>query len=362
MDFTPTEAQHDLTALTRELLTGRAAAPDRADGTGFDRELWTRFAKAGLLDIAVPNELGGSGFGVLEQCAVLVEIGRAVAPIPYAAAIAVGVGALARFGTPEQFERWAAPVLRGEGPIAPVLSTEFGALTAVRNRGTWRITGSSSVVTAGAHADSFLVQANTAAGPLLAMLDRHTPGLVVRSQRVVDAADAALLEFHDVVVPGDAIVGDRHSGDTAVAWAHRHATLAACAYQLGNLDRALRATADYALTRHQFGKPIGAFQAVRQRLADALIDVDAVRLPLWRAAWLESESRPCAPELAVAAFWAAEAGHRVAHTAVHVHASTGIYLDHPLHRHFLAAKRVEFTLSGATTHLRALGAHLAQAT
>jgi len=132
-----------------------------------------------------------------------------------------------------------------------------------------------------------------------------------------------------------------------------------CAQQLGVLERALELTASYARTRVQFGKPIGGFQAVAQRLADAYVDVEAVRLTMWQAAWLLAEGMPCETEIATAKFWAADAGHRVAHTAVHIHGGVGIDVEYPLHRYFVAAKNGEFTLGGATTQLRRIGAALA---
>ena len=95
------------------------------------------------------------------------------------------------------------------------------------------------------------------------------------------------------------------------------------------LERALELTAEYARSRGQFGRPIGAFQAVAQRLADAYIDVEAVRLTMWQAAW-RLASRPAREtEIATAKFWAADAGHRVAHTAVHVHGGVGIDTELP---------------------------------
>jgi 3-oxocholest-4-en-26-oyl-CoA dehydrogenase beta subunit len=109
----------------------------------------------------------------------------------------------------------------------------------------------------------------------------------------------------------------------------------------------------------QFGRPIGAFQAVAQRLADAYIDVEAVRLTLWQAVWmLDSGSDEAAVAVATAKFWAAEAGHRVAHTAVHVHGGMGIDTSSPVHRYFTAAKHHEFALGGATAQLRRIGAAL----
>ncbi len=124
-------------------------------------------------------------------------------------------------------------------------------------------------------------------------------------------------------------------------------------------ERALELTAEHARTRVQFDRPIGSFQAVSQRLADAYVAVEAIRLTLWQAAWRVVAGLPADSEVATAKFWAAEAGHQVAHTAVHVHGGMGIDLDHPLHRYFVAAKRTEFALGGATAQLRRIGAALA---
>jgi alkylation response protein AidB-like acyl-CoA dehydrogenase len=100
---------------------------------------------------------------------------------------------------------------------------------------------------------------------------------------------------------------------------------------------------------------LGSFQAVRHRLADAYIDVEAVRLTLWQAAWKLSEGLPAAAEVATAKYWAAEAGHHVAHTTVHLHGGVGIDVEHPVHRYFAAAKRREFAGGGATEQLLDLG-------
>ncbi|HEX5288919.1 MAG TPA: acyl-CoA dehydrogenase family protein, partial [Streptosporangiaceae bacterium] len=137
-------------------------------------------------------------------------------------------------------------------------------------------------------------------------------------------------------------------------------TVGLCAMQSGVIERALELTAEHAKSRVAFGRPIGSFQAVTQRLADAFVDVEAVRLTMWQAAWLLSTgSADPAAEVATAKFWAAEAGHRVAHTAVHVHGGMGIDVTHPVHRYFLAAKRYEFALGGATVQLRRIGGALA---
>jgi 3-oxocholest-4-en-26-oyl-CoA dehydrogenase beta subunit len=144
------------------------------------------------------------------------------------------------------------------------------------------------------------------------------------------------------------------------SWLTSQTTFGRSAFQLGVLERALELTADYAREREQFDRPIGSFQAVGQRLADAYIDVKGLRLTVTQAAWRISEDLPADLEVATAAFWAAEAGHRVAHTTVHVHGGVGIDVDHPVHRYFLAAKQGEFAVGGATGQLLHIGRELAE--
>ncbi|MTE15798.1 acyl-CoA dehydrogenase family protein [Nocardia aurantiaca] len=354
MDFDLTEAQRELSGLAREMLADWAERHPRPGDTGFDPELWKAAASAGLLEAALPERVDGGGYGLLEQCGVLTEIGRAVAPVPYSTSIAVVAATLAEFGDDSQVERWVRPLLRGETTVASALARDFVSVESERDANGWRVQGSQSVVAAGAFADGFLVEARAGANSILLLLDRGVDGLTVTTQHAVNGADAALLELRDVLVPAEQVI----TAPDAPGWAGRRAALAACALQLGILERALEMTCEYACTRKQFDKPIGSFQAVRQRLADAYIDVEAVRLTLWQAAWRESHGLPAESEIGVAKFWAAEAGHRVAHTAVHIHASTGIYLDYPMQRYFTAAKRAEFEAGTATTHLRRLGAYL----
>ncbi|RSM78411.1 acyl-CoA dehydrogenase [Amycolatopsis sp. WAC 01375] len=353
MDFTLTEAQQDLASLTNRILTDKVT-PDvlgpHGSG-GFDAPLWTSLAQAGVLDAALPQSVGGGGFGLLEQCSVLAEIGRAVAPVPYLTSVVLGAAAVARFGDGRLVERWVVPVLRGDHVLAVALP-DYGVpcgFTAEADGDGWRLTGAQTAAPSGAFAHGFLVEAAIDGGRQVFLLDRDA--VTVSPQRTVDHADAALVELSGAKAATS--LGD--IGE----WLRLRATIGVCAQQLGVVERALELTAAYARERKQFGHLIGSFQAVRQRLADAYVDVEAVRLTLWQAAWRLSEGLPAAEEVATAKFWAAEAGHRVAHTAVHIHGGVGIDVDHTLHRYFVAAKRLEFTLGGATAQLRGLGDLLA---
>ncbi|MGN6723608.1 MAG: acyl-CoA dehydrogenase family protein, partial [Marmoricola sp.] len=118
---------------------------------------------------------------------------------------------------------------------------------------------------------------------------------------------------------------------------------------------------DYARTREQFGRPIGTFQAVSQRLADGYIDNLGLRMSLQQALWRLSAGLPSAKEVSSAAIWAADAGHRIAHTTVHVHGGVGIDLDGEAHRFFANAKVNEFVIGGATAHALSIGREFAHA-
>jgi alkylation response protein AidB-like acyl-CoA dehydrogenase len=280
MDFTLTEEQVELAALTRRIL-----APDRPV-----RTLWKELGAAGILDPSL---------GLLQQCSVLVEVGRAAAQIPYLPSVFVAASALRHFGVAT--DKTAAPFFMVV-PEAEVIVVPDGDSVAL------------------------------------------VPADGVEMRRLVDGSKQNILEAQ--------------TSAPAARWMLERATIGICAQQLGVLERALEMTAAYACTRVQFGRPIGTFQAVAQRLADAYIDVEAVRLTMWQAAWRLSEGRPCAAEIATAKFWAADAGHRVAHTTVHIHGGVGIDLESPVHRYFVMAKRLEFTLGHATDQLRALGSLL----
>ncbi len=114
--------------------------------------------------------------------------------------------------------------------------------------------------------------------------------------------------------------------------------------------------ASYTTEREQFGRPIGSFQAVQQRMADAFIDVEAIRWTMWQAAWLLEQGGPPGREAGIAKFWAAEAGSRVAATAQQVHGGIGIDTTYPLFRYFLWAKHNELTLGSASAQLARIGA------
>jgi alkylation response protein AidB-like acyl-CoA dehydrogenase len=301
--------------------------------------------------------LGGGGFGVLEQTAVLVGLGHQLAAVPYLESVVLAAGALARFGPAELQQEWAAPAVSGQKILSVALDGEMGdgPVQAARSGDGYRLSGTRTQVGYGPVADAFLVPAETDTGTVVFLVAAGDPGVSVTALETTGLGSVGHLRLDGVEVDRGRMVG----GEDVVSWISTLDALGRSAFQLGVLDRGLQLTAEYARTREQFDRPIGSFQAVGQRLADGYIDVKGLRLTLTQAAWRLSEDLPADTEVATAAFWAADAGHRLAHTIVHVHGGVGIDIDHPVHRYFLAAKQAEFAVGGATGALRKIGRELA---
>jgi 3-oxocholest-4-en-26-oyl-CoA dehydrogenase beta subunit len=361
VDFSLSEAQSELAGLSRKILAERDT-PQRQ---------WADLAAAGVLAAALPGPLGGAGLGFLEQCSVLAEIGRAVSQVPYLPSVVLGAGAIASFGTQDQRRRWAGPAGEGSVVLTAALCEEDGddpsspSARAERDGGRWRLSGVKTAVPAAARADLVLVPASAGGEVMVFLVEPADAGVTVQPQALTGGADAGRLVLDGVALDDGRVLGGRRQGAEVAGWLVSRGTVGLCAEQAGIVERALELTAEYARGREQFGRPIGSFQAVTQRLADAYIDVEAVWLTMWQAAWLLAAGQPGDPAVAAAVatakFWAADAGHRVAHTAVHVHGGMGIDTSYPVHRYFAAAKRAEFTLGGATAQLRRLGEVLATA-
>lgn len=362
MDFTTTEAATDLGGLVRDI-TDAVCTPDHQRELDklderFDRDLWAKLVGADILSTAAPESLGGGGFGVLEETAVLVALGRQIAAVPYLESVVLAAGALARFGSAELQREWAAYAVTGAKILTVAIEGEMGEgpVRATATDGGHELTGTRALVGYGPVADAFLVPAETDSGVKVFLVAADDPGVSITSLKTTGHGSVGHLELHGVAVDAGRVVG---SGDV-LQWLATRGALGRSAFQLGVLDRALELTAAYAREREQFDRPIGSFQAVGQRLADGYIDIKGLRLTVAQAAWRLSEDLPADLEVGTAAFWAAEAGHRVAHTTVHVHGGVGIDMDHPVHRYFLAAKQTEFAVGGATGALLRIGRELAE--
>jgi len=369
LDFSFSEEQQAIRDLARKIFADfvdhERLKQLEASGEWFDHVLWSELAKANLTALVLPEEVGGSGFGLLEACLVLEEMGRRLAPVPLLPTLLLGGLPIAAFGTASQQERWLAPVANGEGVLTAALHEEGSAdparprTRARRDRDGWRLSGEKLCVPAAQLADAILVPARTDDESLgIFLLEPGAEGVQLERQLTTNREPQGRLELADARVPGDALLGDPAQGARIVEWMVERATLGLCALQLGVAQEALRRTAEYTSQRKQFGRPIASFQGVALRAADAYIDVEAMRATLWQAAWRLSENLPASLEVASAKWWACLGGQRVAHTAQHLHAGIGSDVDYPIHRFLLWSKQLELTLGGASQQLAKLGSLL----
>lgn len=358
MDFSFTETQNEVAGLVADIFKNECT-PERlkaADKGRLDRSLWSKLASADVLGLSLPESAGGSGLGLLELSSVLIEAGRLVAPVPLASHVPTAL-AIAEFGDEATRSAWLPGAISGELVLTAAVAEERENLptrpttTATADGESWKLTGVKSVVPAGTVAALFIVPATTPDG-IGAFLVQPGDGVTVVAQRTSDGAEVARLEL-------DSAPATKLGGSDVVQWLEQRLTLAASAYELGVVKGALDLTAAYAKTREQFGRPIGTFQAVSQRLADGYIDILGTDLMLWQAAWRLEEGLNAEKEIAGVKLWAADTGHKIAHTTVHVHGGVGIDMDGEAHRYFTVGKLGEFLLGGSTDQARKIGALLA---
>jgi alkylation response protein AidB-like acyl-CoA dehydrogenase len=367
MDFSYSEDQESLRALARQILETEVTQ-DRlkavaAAAEGIDRRTWNELAKAGLLGISLPEQHGGGGLGFLEASIVLEEIGRTVAPIPYLACVITAALPIAKFGTEAQHAEWLPGVSGGTVILTAALQElandhpEAPTTSAVREGTGFRVQGEKHFVPAAHLADRMLIPASTPDGVQMILVDPQSPGVAL--ERVVTTAGEP--QAHVVLdgANGELLGDGTTNGSAIVEWIVERAVSGICSTQVGVSEKALAITAEYVSTREQFDHPVASFQAVSQRAADAYIDAEAIRLTARQAAWRLAAGRSATDEIAIAKFWAADGGQRVAHAAQHLHGGIGVDVDYPLNRYFTWSKQHELTLGSATRQLLSLGRRLA---
>jgi len=371
VNFAFTEEQEAIRALASEILAAemtaeRIKAAER-EAAWIDAALWQKLAEANLLGVSIPERFGGMGMGFLELCVLLQEVGRAVAPGPWLATLVHGALPLAEFGSDAQRSAWLPRVAAGAAQLAAALEdagSADGAPPATRARreaGGLVLDGAKRGVLGAGSADLLLVPASEEHGLGIYLVDPKARGVALTASVTSTGEPLFDVTLSGVRVSEDARLGGAEADGAAILrWLAPRALTAVAALQAGVSDSALRITAGYVKERVQFGVPIGSFQAVQHREADGFIDLEALRWTLWLAAWRLAEGLPAERDAAVAKFWAAESGSRIASASLHLHGGLGSDVDYPIHRHFLWSKALELQGGGASASLARLGADLAE--
>jgi hypothetical protein len=322
-------------------------------------ELWQELARSELLGLALPADIGGGGLGFVELALLLEEAGSAAAAVPLHPTLVLGALPIAEFGSNEQKERWLSPVVSGKHVLSAALVELGDAVRATPQDGGFRLDGVCDCVPALELAQYVLVPASSSGELGIFVVDPRAAGATVTPQTPTNGEPLGRLELAGVRVDAADVLAEPGRGQPVLDFMLDHARAGLCALALGIAERALELTARHATERQQFDRPIGTFQAVSQRAADAYIDVETMRLTTWRAVWLLSEGLPATRDVAIAKFFAAEAGHRVVNAAQHIHGGIGFDRSYPLYRYFLWERQIEFTLGSATRELARLGSLIA---
>ncbi|MBT8450960.1 MAG: acyl-CoA/acyl-ACP dehydrogenase [Deltaproteobacteria bacterium] len=366
MDFSFTDDQNSIRDLVkqvlRDIVTDESLKALAKEGRWFHERAWRQLAESEMLGLAIPEDHGGAGMGITELCLLLQQVGRTVAPIPAIETLVSSALPLAEFGTAEQKDRFLGGIAQGRTILTAAL-VDTGSrnplnpsAVAEPNGADWRLRGRFSNVAYADRAERILVPARSDSGSIVVCLvDPKAEGVRLGEQRGTNGQPLWLLELQSAPVAAADVLGGAEHGEQVLRYLVDRTDLAICAVEYGIAEQALFMTATYSGERKQFRVPIGTFQGVTQRVGDAYIDVQAMRSSMWQACWRLDEGLDAAKELAVAKFFASEAGARVVAAAQHVHGGMGFDRDYPLYRYFMTSKHLEFLLGGTSESLARLG-------
>ncbi len=370
MEFELSADQRALEEAAADLLEGMASServralvgPGIAEGGGvgqelaepFDRELFGAMAEQGWLGIEVPESEGGLGLGMVEVAVLCEQLGRRVAPAPFVPSV-LCLGALQAARGDDEVPGAARDELAAvveplaEGRALGCMAWANGSLTARSEDGRWVLTGRPDPVQYASVADIAVVVTDDAVYAL-----KFSDGERPDQQPSMDRTrPLGWLTF-------DATPVWRIGGPEAAALLLDRAATAAAAQLLGASARALEMSVEYAKERHQFGHPIGSFHAIKHRLADALVDVEAMRSATFYAAWCLATGDPESSTAAsMAKAWSSDASRRVMTSAMQVHGGIGFTWEYDLHLYVKRAQLDASSFGSAAFHRDRLAGGLA---
>jgi len=296
-----TEEQSMLRDSARGLISDKAPVShlrqlrDAKDATGFSRDLWKAFAEMGFSGLLVPENFGGSGLGCVEAGVVMEEIGRTLMPSPFLATSVLAASALSRGGSEAQK---AAHLPRiSDGSLLAALAIDEGAkhrplqinLQAVRSGNGFRLNGAKAFVVDGHTADLLIVAARSGGsagernGVTLFLVDPKAKGIAIERTAMVDSHNAARIEFSNVEVNADHVLGEVDQGAALLEGVLNIGRGAVASEMVGLSEEVFGRTVTYLRERKQFGKLIGEFQALQHRSAQLYIDIEITRAAVLKA-------------------------------------------------------------------------------
>ena len=327
---------------------------------GYSPELWQEIAELGWIGLAFPEKYGGSGMSFLDLVPLLEEMGRACFPGPFFSTAILGGLTILDAGSEEQKQKYLPQIASGKQILTLALA-ESGAryeansikVKATPENGNYVITGTKMFVPEAHIADYLLCvtrtkeSATNEEGVTIFLIDARSPGISCTLFNTIARDKLCEVVLDQVQVSKDNILGQLNQGWSEVHRILKRAAVAKCCEVVGNMQKVLEMTIDYAKERKQFDRSIGSFQIIQHYCADMATDVDGARLATYQAAWMLSRELPCAKEVAVAKAWVGEASQRVTNLAHQIHGAIGLTMEHDLHFYTGRAKAAELSYSDA---------------
>ncbi|GAC1475070.1 MAG: acyl-CoA dehydrogenase family protein [Candidatus Dormibacteraceae bacterium] len=366
MDFAFSEEQEMLRSSTRDFLAKECSskvvrklmdAPD-----AYDEGLWRKIAGLGWTALGIPEQYGGVGT-FLDLIVVLEEAGRALMPGPFFATMGLAVPALLEAGTEAQKKDVLGAIAEGAARATLAMTEPSGrwdasavTLSAKPSGGGWQLDGVKLFVPDAEAADYIVVAARTRGegedGISLFLVKGRPAGMTITSLKTLDMTRRwSEVRFDGVKLAGDSLMGTADKGWPPLKRALEWATAALCAEMIGGTQKVLETSTEYAKTRHQFGKPIGIYQAVSHKLADMLVLSESGRSATYYAAWaIEADASDRSLAASMAKAYVSDAYRKVAGDGIQVHGGIGFTWEHDMHLYFKRAKSSEVTLGDATFH------------
>ena len=324
----------------------------------YDPAVWKQLAQQmGLPGIAIPEEYGGSGYGIIEQVIILEEMGRALLPAPYFSSAILAATALLE-SADEAACRELLPGIADGSATATLawveklgawdITAQIGARAAATTDG-WSLTGHKTLVLDATTASLVLVVAATPAGPSLFAVVPGAAGMTSRPLKTLDSTRAfGSIEFD--ATPAR-LIGTDGAAAEVLQRTLQIAAVALAAEQAGTAERCLEISVEYSKLRVQYGRPIGSFQALKHRFVDLLLEIETAKSAVYFAAAAAAEGDPELP--LVASMAKASASDALVHAAselIQFHGGIGFTWEHDAHLYFRRAKTTEHFLGSPQMH------------
>jgi acyl-CoA dehydrogenase len=313
----------------------------------WDQPLWNQIAQMGWTGAVIPERWGGAELGHEGLCVIAEELGRAIAPVPFASSIYLAAQALIAHGTDAQKSTWLPKMADGSAvgtlALAEGSGNPSGKSIAARVTG-GKLTATKWPVPDGSIANIAIVLANdNAGGASLWLVDLGQHGVTRTTLKTVDPTrDQARLEFRDVPVEP---LGAPGNGWTAVNGLLDRAAVLMAFEQVGGAQACLDMARGYAQERYAFGRPIGSFQAIKHKLADVYIALELARSNAFYGAWALATDAPELPLAAAAArVSASDAFYQAAKENIQTHGGMGFTWQSDCHLYYRRAKQLALAL------------------